>query len=178
MKTKAFEYIMIVAFGVIFGLYIITSNDSVLDKKVEIAPATNIETAEPTESNEENTEVVNTELSTIFLVQSGLFNTSDSLSDHLEQLDTQGIPHMIIDVEGANYVYIGLSDSKDFGNYLKSLYIEKGIETYVKEDNMLEDNEAILSIINEFDEYFDKNTDEDELLIVQSVLLKKYEELY
>ena len=90
--------------------------------------------SEPVIANEQGTTKTNVDTSsavvkpfTAFVVQGGVFTTKDSAKTTASQLADNGTPSSTVEINGRQYLFIGVSDKIDTAKQLGSYYIGQGM---------------------------------------------------
>ncbi|WP_462412379.1 SPOR domain-containing protein [Neobacillus sp. Marseille-QA0830] len=123
--TVAFFAILI---GTTIGLFmlklVIVESD---DKPVTGTITEEEEKASGTTDTEDKTSATIKEIAT-YLVQGGIFTSTDSAKDVAAQLKSKGIPAQILEMEGKQYIFLGAGDSLEAAKTLGGQYKADGVK--------------------------------------------------
>ncbi|GAA4705088.1 hypothetical protein [Brevibacillus fulvus] len=70
---------------------------------------------------------------TLMMAQFGVFATAEAAQTAITQLEQQGLPHMLVEQEGKQYLYVAVAPKRDDLLGLASYLKNKGMEVYIKE---------------------------------------------
>lgn len=103
----------------------------------------------------------------VYFLQYGVYTTKDSLDIKTEK-------YIELEEDGKYYVYVGMTTSMDNAKKIQSTYKEKGIELYIKESYV--SNNEFVSELSQYDILLSSSKTEEEMNSILSTVLASYEE--
>lgn len=107
------------------------------------------------------------ETNTIYFLQYGVYTNSSNN-------EIKANKYIQVEEDGKYYVYVGMTTNLDNAEKIQKLYQEKGIELYIKQ-NYVSNNEFV-SELSQYDILLESTKTEDEMNSVLSTVLASYEE--
>jgi len=108
---------------------------------------------------------------TIYVLQQGVYSTSENVEKYTSTLD-----YYIVHHDDKYYrVYVAITHNKDNVDILEEYYMSKGNDIYVRE--LTTNNLEFLELIKQYDLLLQSSSGENELLQIEKQILSKYEEL-
>ena len=102
-----------------------------------------------------------------YLLQVGSFDSND--------IEINDNNYLVIEEEGINNVYAGITSSLSNASKIKEMLREKNIETYIKP--VVIDNVEFISNLKQFDILLSEVDDSDDLVSINDVIISRYEEI-
>lgn len=108
---------------------------------------------------------------TYYFIQEGVYSSTDNLNENTKDISVKAIDS----VKDKHYVYLGITRDNKNAQKIKKIYEKKGYQTYVKEQNI--SNEEFYNNVTQFDLLINSTNKESEILTIEEVVLANYEEL-
>lgn len=105
--------------------------------------------------------------SSIYFLQYGVYTNP-------ELPEIKASKYLKVEEEGKYYVYVGMTTSQDNAKKVQDIYKEKGIELYVKQNYVT--NQEFVTVLSQYDILLDSTKTEEEVNSVLSTVLASYEE--
>ncbi len=102
-----------------------------------------------------------------YLIQVGSFDDTD--------VEVDDKNYLVLEEEGVNNVYAGITSSLSNASKIKEMLREKNIETYIKP--VIIDNVEFISNLKQFDILLSEVDDSDDLVSINDVIISRYEEI-
>ncbi len=102
-----------------------------------------------------------------YLLQVGSFDSTD--------LEVDDSNYLVLEEDGKNNVYAGITSSLSNASKIKEILREKNIETYIKP--VIIDNVEFISNLKQFDILLSEVDDSDNLISINDVIISRYEEI-
>ncbi|MFA5409509.1 MAG: hypothetical protein WC343_12115 [Bacilli bacterium] len=119
--------------------------------------------------NEINTVLESDEV--IYVLQQGVYSTSDNATKYTTNLD-----YYIVHHDDTYYrVYVAITHNKDNVERLEEYYVAKGNDIYVRE--LSTDNAEFIELLKQYDLLLESSSGDNELLQIEKQILSQYEEL-
>lgn len=104
---------------------------------------------------------------TVYFLQYGVYTKKDSL-------DIKADKYIELEEDGKYYIYVGMTTSMDNAQKIQENYKKKGIELYIKECYV--SNNEFVSELSQYDILLSSSKTEEEMNSILSTVLASYEE--
>ena len=104
---------------------------------------------------------------TVYFLQYGVYTKQDSL-------DIKADKYIELEEDGKYYIYVGMTTSMDNAKKIQENYRKKGIELYIKECYV--SNNEFVSELSQYDILLSSSKTEEEMNSILSTVLASYEE--
>ena len=109
---------------------------------------------------------------TVYFLQQGVYSTKESMSEN-----ASGLTDYIYVLDEDKYrVFIGITTDKEVVEKIKSIYADKGMDIYAKEEVI--DDSAFIEKLKEYDKLIIDSADTNEILNYENQIMKEYEVSY
>jgi len=109
--------------------------------------------------------------SNCYFLQYGAYSSEKSQKAAVEKLEV----YLSEKKDDKYYVYVGMTTNMANANKIKKIYNDKGIELYVKE--VLVDNQEFYSNLEQFDILINGVSKDEDIISISEVILSSYEEM-
>lgn len=150
---KKIKYVLPITLSIVIGLYLgkLVYNNYENNLKLKQAFSTN---------------------NKVYFLQQGVYSTKGSMSKNTTNLSD----YIYVLDEDKYKVFVGINIDKNAIEKVKSIYNDKGIDIYVKQDQ-ISDN-AFIEKLKEYDKLISGSSDNSEILKYENQIMREYEVLY
>lgn len=135
-RTIIPSILLTIFLAVLFGssLGIMLLKMVISDKAVEVDTTPAVEEKPSTEENNPPGALsIEMPVLTTFVVQGGAFSSMEAANTEEASFTGRGIPAKALEMDGNNYLFVGIADNLDNAKTVGALLKEKGIDTFAKE---------------------------------------------
>ena len=106
-----------------------------------------------------------------YFVQEGVYSNKEVMNSDIKDIKNRAI----VNKNNKYYVYVGITKDLEIAKLIKKIYENKGYQLYIKELNV--NNKEFSNNIDQFDLLIKNSNNNEDILIIESVVLSNYEEI-
>lgn len=89
---------------------------------------------------------------TAYVIQEGMYTTKEAASDAAKKIEALDLPAQAIEVNGKEYLFLGVADTIDIAKQIGGMYTDKGVASFYAKPFSVE--EKTISKVNEIEKTF------------------------